>query len=57
MGPRFIGTVVDKLEGPKIVDKIDLPDDNKKFKKSKPQPVVSSSDEKIGKDKKKNVNA
>lgn len=53
VGPRFIGTVVDKLEGPKIVDKIDLPDDNKKFKKSKPQPVVSSSDEKIGKDKKK----
>lgn len=53
VGPRFIGTVVDKLEGPKIVDKIDLPDDNKKFKKSKTQPVVSSSDEKIGKDKKK----
>ncbi len=51
-GPRFISTVVDKLEGPKIVDKIELPDDSKKFKKSQPQTVVTSSDDK-SKDKKK----
>ena len=45
---NFIPTKVKKLEGPKIIDKIDLPVEHKS--KGKP---VASSDEKFGKDKKK----
>ncbi len=51
---NFIPTQVKKLEGPKIVDKIELPTERKH--KSK-QPVASSGDDKVGtnnnKDKKK----
>ncbi len=45
---NFIPTKVKKLEGPKIIDKIDLPVEHKS--KGKP---VASSDERFGKDKKK----
>ena len=37
--PKFIKTEVQKLEGPKILDKIELPEERKR---SKPQPVASS---------------
>ena len=37
--PKFIKTEVQKLEGPKILDKIELPDERKR---SKQQPVASS---------------
>ena len=37
--PRFIKTEVKKLDGPKILDKIELPDERKR---SKQQPVASS---------------
>ena len=46
--PKFIKTEVKKLEGPKILDKIELPDDRKR---SKQQPVASS--ENAGDSKKK----
>ncbi len=49
---NFIPTHVDKLTGPKILDKIDLPETTKPSKKKK-QPVASSSDNKVGQNKKK----
>lgn len=49
---NFIPTQVKKLEGPKIVDKIELPTERKP--KPKQQPIASSGDEKpFNKDKKK----
>jgi translation initiation factor IF-2 len=48
---RFIKTKFEKLSGPKIVDKIELPVENKKPKKKKP--VASSDDNKVGQNKKK----
>lgn len=47
---NFIPTKVQKLEGPKILDKISLPTDHKAKGK---QPVASSGDDKFSKDKKK----
>ncbi len=49
---NFIPTEVEKLTGPKILDKIDLPETSKHGKKKK-QPVASSSDNKVGQNKKK----
>ena len=46
--PKFIKTEVKKLEGPKILDKIELPEERKR---SKQQPVASS--ESVGESKKK----
>ena len=46
--PRFIKTEVKKLDGPKILDKIELPEERKR---SKQQPVASS--ESAGESKKK----
>ena len=46
--PRFIKTEVKKLDGPKILDKIELPEERKR---SKQQPVASS--ENAGESKKK----
>ena len=46
--PKFIKTEVKKLEGPKILDKIELPEERKR---SKQQPVASS--ENAGESKKK----
>jgi translation initiation factor IF-2 len=46
--PKFIKTEVQKLEGPKILDKIELPEERKR---SKQQPVASS--ESSGESKKK----
>lgn len=48
---NFIKTKVEKLTGPKIVDKIDLPVEIKRSKKKKP--VASSDDNKVGQNKKK----
>ena len=44
--PRVIETVYQKLDGPKVLDKIELPDmrDKKRGKGGKPEPVASSSD-------------
>ena len=44
--PRVIETVYQKLDGPKVLDKIELPDsrDKKRNKSSKQEPVASSSD-------------
>ncbi len=44
--PRVIETVYQKLDGPKVLDKIELPDlrDRKRNKASKQEPVASSSD-------------
>ena len=47
---NFIPTKFKKLEGPKILDKIELPIEHKSKGK---QPVASSGDEKLSKDKKK----
>ena len=47
---NFIPTKVKKLEGPKILDKIELPTERKPKGK---QPVASSGDDKFSKDKKK----
>ena len=47
---NFIPTKVKKLEGPKILDKIELPSERKPKGK---QPVASSGDDKFSKDKKK----
>ncbi|MBR4837792.1 MAG: translation initiation factor IF-2 [Bacteroidales bacterium] len=47
---NFIPTKFKKLEGPKIVDKIELPVEHKQKGK---QPIASSGDEKSSKDKKK----
>ncbi len=47
---NFIPTTVEKLTGPKILDKIVLPVENKHKKK---KPVASSTDNKIGQKKKK----
>ena len=48
---NFIKTKVEKLTGPKILDKIDLPAEIKRTKKKKP--VASSTDKKVGEGKKK----
>ncbi len=48
---KFIKTTFEKLSGPKIVDKIELPVENKRPKKKKP--VASSDDNKVGQNKKK----
>jgi len=44
--PKVIETVYQKLDGPKVLDKIELPDarDKKRGKGGKPEPVASSSD-------------
>jgi len=47
---NFIPTTFQKLSGPKVVDKIDLP---KEVKPTKKKPVASSSDDKVGQNKKK----
>ena len=47
---NFIPTKVQKLSGPVVVDKIELPVENKPAKK---KPVASSSDDKVGQKKKK----
>lgn len=46
---NFMPTEVRKLEGPKILDKIELPDP----KKAKPKPVASSAEEKLSSAQKK----
>jgi translation initiation factor IF-2 len=48
--PKFIKTEVQKLEGPKILDKIELPEERKR---SKQQPVASSDGTGDGKKKKR----
>ncbi len=48
---NFIPTTVEKLTGPKIVDKIVLPEKHKTAKKK--NPVASSSDNKVGRNSKK----
>ena len=48
--PKFIKTEVQKLEGPKILDKIELPEERKR---SKQQPVASSDGNGDGKKKKR----
>ena len=48
--PKFIKTEVKKLEGPKILDKIELPEERKR---SKQQPVASSDGSGDGKKKKR----
>jgi translation initiation factor IF-2 len=48
---NFIPTDVEKLTGPKILDKIELPETGRHGKKKKP--VASSSDNKVGHNKKK----
>lgn len=48
---NFIKTEVQKLSGPKILDKIELPTEIKPKKKKKP--VASSTDNKVGQNKKK----
>ncbi len=48
---NFIPTDVEKLTGPKILDKIELPETGRHGKKKKP--VASSSDSKVGRGKKK----
>jgi translation initiation factor IF-2 len=50
---NFIPTKVEKLTGPKILDKIELKETGSKSKKDKKQPVASSSDDKVGQKKKK----
>ncbi len=47
---NFIPTKFEKLSGPKVVDKIELPEETKPAKK---KPVASSSDDKVGQKKKK----
>ncbi|MGN0033118.1 MAG: translation initiation factor IF-2 [Candidatus Limimorpha sp.] len=47
---NFIPTQFKKLEGPKIIDKIELPTERKSKGK---QPIASSGDDKFSKDKKK----
>ncbi len=44
--PKVIETVYQKLDGPKVLDKIELPDarEKKRGKGGKPEPVASSSD-------------
>lgn len=49
---NFIPTKVEKLTGPKILDKIVLPEKQKTGKKKK-KPVASSTDNKVGQHKKK----
>jgi len=49
---NFIPTKVEKLTGPKILDKIVLKEKDTKPKKAK-KPVASSSDDKVGQNKKK----
>jgi len=49
---NFIPTKVEKLTGPKILDKIVLEEKDTKSKKVK-KPVASSSDDKVGQNKKK----
>jgi translation initiation factor IF-2 len=46
---NFMPTEVRKLEGPKILDKIELPE----IRKPKPKPVASSSEEKLSSNQKK----
>jgi translation initiation factor IF-2 len=48
---NFIKTKFEKLTGPKILDKIELPTEIKRSKKKKP--VASSTDNKVGQNKKK----
>ena len=48
---NFIKTKFKKLSGPKIIDKIELPAEVKRTKKKKP--VASSTDNKVGQNKKK----
>lgn len=48
---NFIKTKFKKLSGPKIIDKIELPVEVKRSKKKKP--VASSTDNKVGQNKKK----
>ncbi len=48
---NFIKTKVEKLTGPKILDKIELPVEHKRTKGKKP--VASSTDKKVGQNKKK----
>ncbi len=48
---NFIETKFEKLSGPKILDKIELPAEVKRSKKKKP--VASSTDNKVGQNKKK----
>jgi translation initiation factor IF-2 len=50
--PKFIKTEVKKLEGPKILDKIELPDERKR---SKQQPVASSESGDAKKKKRKRI--
>ena len=50
--PKFIKTEVKKLEGPKILDKIELPDERKR---SKQQPVASSEGGDSKKKKRKRI--
>lgn len=49
---NFLPTKVEKLTGPKVVDKIELPVEIKPTK-TKKKPVASSSDDKVGQKKKK----
>jgi len=46
---NFLPTTVVKLQGPKILDKIELPDE----RRGRPKPVASSSEEKISSSQKK----
>ena len=50
--PRFIKTEVKKLDGPKILDKIELPEERKR---SKQQPVASSENGDAKKKKRKRI--
>mgnify|MGYP007069974341 CR=1 FL=1 len=50
--PKFIKTEVKKLEGPKILDKIELPEERKR---SKQQPVASSENADSKKKKRKRI--
>lgn len=50
---NFIKTEVQKLSGPKILDKIELPTEIKPKPKKKKKPVASSTDNKVGQNKKK----
>lgn len=50
---EFLKTQFEKLKGPNILGKIDLPESKKKEKDSKKKPVASSSEDKANKNKRK----
>ncbi|MCF8219812.1 MAG: translation initiation factor IF-2 [Bacteroidales bacterium] len=50
---EFLKTEFEKLKGPNILGKIDLPESKKKEKDSKKKPVASSSEDKANKNKRK----